>query len=86
MIRSLGAKIDSMTRAFDQLSLTLGGYVTQERYEADKRLADHKHDQLDAEVKAGKAKVSRAVNLALSAFVAPVIVALVMWFLIGGKT
>lgn len=86
MIRTLGSKIDNMTSTLDQLRVMLGGYVTQERYEAEKRLADHKHTQLAAEVTEGRSRVSRAVNLALSAFVAPVIVGLVMWFLLGGKS
>lgn len=85
MIRALGSKIDSMTTAFDQLRLTLGGYVTQERYAAEKQLADHKHDRLAADVAEGRARVSRAVNLALSAFIAPVIVGVVMWLLVGNK-
>jgi putative N-acetylmannosamine-6-phosphate epimerase len=85
MIRTLGAKIDGMTLSFDQLNRTLGGYVTQERYEAEMRLAEHKHEQLARQVAEGKARVARAVNLALSAFVAPVIVGLVMWFLLGSK-
>lgn len=86
MIRALGAKMDGMTTSFDQLNRTLGGYVTQERYEAEKQLAEHKHAQLATAVAEGRARVARAVNLALSAFVAPVIVGLVMWFLLGGKS
>lgn len=85
MIRALGVKIDDLTHAVNGVRTLLGGYVTKERYEAEMVLRDHKHDQLVKEVEEGKGKVARAVNIALSSFIAPVIVGLVMWLLIGGK-
>lgn len=84
MIRSLGTKIDLLAESFNRLNVTMGGYVTKERYEAEMVLRDHKHAQLAEEVKEGKARVANAVRLALSSFIAPVIVGLVMWLLIGG--
>lgn len=85
MIRALGTKVDLLTESFNRFNVTMGGYVTKERYEAEMVLRDHKHDQLVKEVEEGKGKVARAVNIALSSFIAPVIVGLVMWLLIGGK-
>lgn len=85
MIRTLGLKLDLMTEAFDRLSSTMGGYVTKERYEAEMVLRDHKHAQLEQEVKEGKAKVANSIRLALSAFVSPLIVGVVIWLLNGGK-
>lgn len=85
MIRTLGLKLDLMTEAFNRLASTMGGYVTKERYEADMLLRDHKQSQLEAEVKEGRDKTANAVRLALSSFVFPVIVGVVIWLLNGGK-
>lgn len=85
MIRTLGLKLDLMTEAFNRLASTMGGYVTKERYEADMLLRDHKQSQLEAEVKEGRARTASSVRLALSAFVSPLIVGVVIWVLNGGK-
>lgn len=85
MIRALGTKVDLLTESFNRFNVTMGGYVTKERYEAEMVLRDHKHAQLEAEVKEGRARTANAVRLALSSFVFPVIVAVVIWLLNGGK-
>lgn len=84
MIRALGTKVDLMTESFNRLSATLGGYVTQERYAAEQTLRDHKHDQLEQAVKADRARTEASRRLALSAFIAPLIVGLVIWYLTEG--
>lgn len=84
-IRVLGLKLDLMREAFDRLNQTMGGYVTKERHEADMLLRDHKHAQLEQAVKEGRDKTANAVRLALSSFVFPVIVGVVIWLLNGGK-
>jgi len=84
MIRALGTKVDLMTESLNRLAATLGNYVTQERYASDQRLAELKHDQLASEVKADKARTDANRRLALSAFIAPLIVGLVIWYLTQG--
>jgi hypothetical protein len=84
MIRALGVKVDSLTQAITNLSTTLGGYVTQERYEADRRLSELQHTQLAESVKADRVKAEGNRRLALSAFIAPLIVGLVIWYLTKG--
>lgn len=85
MIRALGTKVDLLTETINRLSTMMGGYVTEERYKAEMVLRDHKHDQLAQQVKESGARTANAVRLALSSFIAPIIVGVVIWLLSGGK-
>jgi len=84
MIRALGTKVDLLTETIGRLTATLGNYVTQERYESDKRLSELQHNQLAESVKADRARAEGNRRLALSAFIAPLIVGLVIWYLTKG--
>jgi hypothetical protein len=81
LVRQAMAKIDHVGSQVLQVQALLSNYVTQEQRTADRELADHKHRDLSKDVEEIKTKSDTSKRLALSAFVAPVIVGLVMWLL-----
>lgn len=83
LVRAMSAKIDDLKVQVGSVQTILSNYVTQEQRAADKELADHKHRDLSKDVEEIKSKGDASKRLALSAFVAPVIVGLVMWLLMG---
>lgn len=84
LIRQAMVKIDHVGSQVAAVQLLLANYVTQEQRQTDKDFEALRHDQLAKDVTEIKTKGETSKRLALSAFVAPVIVGLVMWFLIGG--
>lgn len=85
MIRALGTKVDLLTETINRLNLTMGGYVTQERYEADQRLAELKHAEMVKDVSALEDKLRTVNRSAWTLIVSPVIVGLIVWFLTTGR-
>lgn len=84
MIRALGTKVDLLTETINRLNATMGGYVTQERYEADGRLAQLQHDEMVKDVSALEEKIKTINRAAWTLVVSPVIVGFIVWFLTTG--
>lgn len=61
----------------------LDRYVTQEQRAADQEIAELKRAALTSEVASQRARLDRIKNLVWSAVVAPVIVGLILYALIG---
>lgn len=61
-------------------------YVTQEQRASDKALTDLRMANLEEDQKETKARLDRLASGAWTALVAPVIVGVVLYFLLGGKT
>lgn len=88
LIRTLSRKIDQLTDQVTAFGSSLAGYVTQEQRASDRELESLKRQNADKDLEEIAKRLDdqdkqRAADrrLVLSALVAPVIVALVAWWL-----
>lgn len=85
MVRAMDAKIDDLKIQVGSVQIALSNYVTQEQRSADRELADHKYSDIAKDLAELKSKGEAGRRMALSAFIAPVLVGLVMWMLLGAE-
>jgi hypothetical protein len=78
MIRGLRADVQ---RLIDREAL----YVTQEQRATDKELSELKIHAVASDQKEDRARLDNMARLVWSAFIGPVIVGVVLYFLLGGK-
>ena len=85
MIRALGSKLDGATQALARLEATSVQYVTQEQRTADKALTDERERQQNEKIQALSERATFITRSLWTAFLAPILVAVLLWLITRGS-